>query len=173
MSYKAWFLTGLVIALGGCGAERDEPFDPDTPVEEDPDAVRINVTKVIDGQQPLLDIDGERQILVFREQEEYWLFLDRYTDTLPANEPDFEDGQVVLIDLGERDNSQCEESLSLTTVIGEEYGDRGARLRLSYDLTESVEDDTCSDAEAELLRPYYFYYISTRRQLVVSEALSE
>lgn len=175
MKAKEWCLAGLMIALMGCGAERDEPFDPDVPADEedDADAVRIDVTKVIDGEQTLFDIDGEKQTLVFRDQEAYWLFLDRYTDTLPVNEPDFDDGQVVLIDLGEREDNQCQDYLSLETVTAYESGDNGARMRLTYDLNEAVESDSCPEEDAELTRPYYFYYVATRRQLVVSEAIND
>ncbi|WP_020210732.1 hypothetical protein [Gilvimarinus chinensis] len=175
MKATAWYLTGLLIALVGCGAERDEPFDPDLPVDDEGDstAVRIDATKVIDGQQTLFDIEGEKQTHVFRDQEAYWLFLDRYTDLLPVNEPDFDEGQVVLVDLGEQEDSQCQDYLSLESVAAYESGDSGARLSLTYNLNEAVESNGCPDEEAELIRPYYFYYIATRRPMVVSESINE
>ena len=174
MSDKQWLLAGMLAMLVGCGAERDEPFDPGTTIddEDDEDVVSVSVSKVLDGDNTLLEIDGQKQVLVFRNEDDYWLFLDRYSDTLPVNEPDFTDGQVVLIDLGEREDNNCEDYLSLESVRAQEAGDNTAKLVLQYDEnTASTDEEACPEEDAETLRPYYFYHVETRRELIVSEAL--
>ncbi|MDO3383186.1 hypothetical protein [Gilvimarinus algae] len=174
MRFQGWLFAGLVLVLAGCGSERDEPFDPGPGAGEEPgegDPERISVRKLLDGEQTLLDIDGERQLLVFRDEDEYWLFLDRYTDTLPANEPDFEQGQVALIDLGEREDNNCEYYLSLETVYAEEVDDDAARLVLEYDPVSVDTGVSCPEEDPQIIRPYYFYYIDSRRELVISESV--
>lgn len=166
----------LAGALAACGAERDEPFDPDTggTDDDDPDRERITVDQVLRADTTLLDIDGDRQNLIFRDEDTYFLFLDRYTDTLPANDPDFASGQVVLIDLGEREDSDCDYRLELKSVYAEEYNDNAARMVLNLrerEATAAKED--CPAEDAESLRPFYFYYVASRRPLIIAETIDD
>src|SRR5690606_22454746 len=114
----------LVCALAGCGSEREEPFDPGNgngDDDEDPDRARITVSRILHDDQTLLEVDGDRQNLILRDEDSYFLYFDRYSDTLPADEPDFNTGQVVLLDLGAREDSNCDYRLELQSVYAEEY----------------------------------------------------
>ncbi|HEY7883367.1 MAG TPA: hypothetical protein VIC08_00285 [Cellvibrionaceae bacterium] len=160
-----------VLMLVACGAERDEPFDPGSDDEDDEPRERISVRRIINDDQTLLAIDGDRQTLVFRDEDTYFTFLDRYTDLGVANEPNFETSQVVLIDLGERADDSCDYQLNLETIVAEVVNEDVGEVILEYSERQPVESEDCPDEAAENIRPFYFYSVATRRTLLISEEL--
>lgn len=168
-------LAALVAMLVGCGAEREEPFDPGEPEE-----VRTSVTATlhhddqtenqVDGL-PILDPRvSSRRVEVIRDQEDFEELINAYTFTdVTVNTPDFEEGQVVLYDSGWFDNSACALQLTLRNLqayhITEDESIGEAVLR--YDLSEAEDDATCTE---ELpLRRWEFHYVETRAHLLVVE----
>lgn len=159
----------VLLLVGACGAERDEPFDPGVSDEDDA-AESISIRKVVSGEQSLLAIDGQKQLLVLRDEDDYFLFLDRYTDQLLAYEPDFSEGQVVLIDLGDREDNNCSYQLELVTVSAQKIDDNTAQLKVKYGANTLDTSDACPESDPESIRPFYFYYVDTRSQLVIAES---
>lgn len=166
----------LVCALAGCGSEREEPFDPGNgngDDDEDPDRARITVSRILHDDQTLLEVDGDRQNLILRDEDSYFLYFDRYSDTLPADEPDFNTGQVVLLDLGAREDSNCDYRLELQSVYAEEYNEEAARLVVNLQAQEAGNQADCPVEDAEILRPFYFYYVDSRRPLIIAETIDD
>jgi len=165
----------LACVLAGCGSERDEPFDPGkgaTDDDADSDRLRITLNRILHDDQPLLLIDGDRQNLILRDEQSYYLYSDRYSDRLPEEEPDFDIGQVILLDLGERENNSCHHRLQLQSVYAEEYGSNLARLVVNLREREANNQAQCPEEDPHLLRPFYFYYLESRRPVVIAEALN-
>lgn len=164
----------VALLLGGCGSERDEPFDPGTSADGDDETVEsISIRKVVSAEQTLLAIDGQKQLLVLREEDDYFLYLDRYTDEVLAYEPDFSTGQVVLIDLGDREDNNCEYLLQLQTVSAQVVDDDTAQLNVAYGANTLDTSDACPEEEPATQRPFYFYYVDTRSQLIINESFDD
>lgn len=173
MKYRRLLAWCWLLLLVGCGAERDEPFDPGVSDDDDDSVESISIRKVVSGEQPLLAIDGQKQLLVLRDEDDYFLFLDRYTDQLLAYEPDFSEGQVVLIDLGEREDNQCTYQLELITVSAQTIDEDTAELNVKYGANTLDTSDACPEEDPDTIRPFYFYYVDTRSQLLIVELFDD
>ncbi|MDO3387581.1 hypothetical protein QWI17_17190 [Gilvimarinus sp. SDUM040013] len=170
--FAVW--VSMALLASACGAERDEPFDPGTGVDDEDETIEsITIRRVISGEQTLLDIDGQKQLLVLRSEEDYFLFLDRYTDQLLAFEPDFEAGQVALIDLGARDDNNCDYTLRLQTVSAQVLDDDTAQLNVKYGSNALDTSEACPESDPDTVRPFYFYYVESRSQLVIAETIDD
>ncbi|MDO6748114.1 hypothetical protein [Gilvimarinus sp. 1_MG-2023] len=165
----------LILALlaSACGAERDEPFDPGVTDDDDETVESISVRRVISDEQPLLAIDGQKQLLVLRDEDNYFLFLDRYTDQALAFDPDFDEGQVVLIDMGDRDDNNCDYALELQSVSAQVIDDDAAQVNVDYAPLSVDTSEACPEEDALSIRPFYFYFVETRSELVIHETVDD
>lgn len=174
MKPRIFAVWGCLLLLSACGAERDEPFDPGTDEDTDEEtAERLSVSRILRGEQTLLAIDGQKQTHVFSNEDDYFLFLDRYSDTLPANEPDFETGQVILVDLGEREDSNCDYHLDLNSITAEVIDDDTGLVTLNFSAPTVDTSDACPLEDPSTHRPWYFYFVETRRSLLIEESLAD
>jgi len=172
---RGFGLAALVVMLVGCGAEREEPFDPGEPEEV---RTSVNVSFVYDDETtdqfydlPVTSPDlFSRRLEVIRDQEDFEELINAYTfNDVFVDIPDFEEGQVVLYDSGWFDNSACAQQLTLRRVQAYHITEDESigEVVLTYDRSEADEDATCN--EELRLREWEFNYIETRAHLMVVE----
>lgn len=163
----------LCALLIGCGAEREEPFNPSEPEEvRDP----LSVSLVYEDQTndefsdlPVTDV-ASRRIEIIRDQEDFETLIDAYTFVdVTVNIPDFEEGQVLLYDSGWFDDSACAQQLTLnrSQAFSITENESVAEVVLTYNRREADDEATCNNEV--VLRQWEFLYIETRAHLVVSE----
>ncbi|WP_111642079.1 hypothetical protein [Marinimicrobium alkaliphilum] len=171
---KTWWSKALLLALAAalmsaCGASRDEPFNPAEPEEEDPDPVAMEFW--FDGAYPFDTLDGEaRRVYVVRDLEEYWEWYDTYfiDDNSAVGDPNFETGQIVVVDGGLID--ECNDHVALQSGwTAEQTSDDVVTVELIYQFVDAV---SCDDNEESLYRPFTFLYVNTRDPVIIRERLN-
>lgn len=167
---KSAQLFALLLSLSviaGCGAERDEPFNPDTDEDETGEVVDVNPVEsgdqLDDANEELAEDDKRLQVL--KTSADFRNLLEFYSTANPT-EPDFTGGQVILIDMGEIDN--CDEHLTFREVDAYETGDNGVKVVISYN---EVAAKT-SNCTSEFSRLYWFYHIESTGPLVFEEKIN-
>lgn len=158
------FSVGILSTLQGCGAERDTPFNPDTSEE---DAVIVDSDPIKSGNKDnanVLDFDN-KLLQVITNEDDYFEMIDKYTDNRPTA-PNFNNGQVVFIDLGEKDS--CENYLTLSELIAQEEGDNGVKVVIDY----NEHSKNTGDCTSTITRPYHIYYIDSTGPLVFEENIN-
>ncbi len=108
----------------------------------------------------------EKNIQVMRNATDFFAVADAYADrSLEA--PNFDEGQVVLIDDGQVDT--CAAHLEFnSSLIAAELTDNTVKVTLHY--IEKPKLDRCSST---FTRPYYFYYLKTKKLLVFEEKIAQ
>lgn len=165
---KSTHLFALLLSIGliaGCGAERDTAFNPDTDTEETGDLVDSSLIEAGNQKETniLLDEDN-RRLQVIKNENDFSALLDSYSLT-NFDEPDFENGQVVLIDMGETDS--CEERLTFSSLKAYETGDKGVKVVITY----NEQAAATSDCTSSVTRPYRVHYIESTGSLVFEESM--
>lgn len=165
-------LASAALLVSACGGSRDEPFDPTEPEEEDPDPVATEFW--FDGRNPLVEPIGEaRRVLVISDVDEFWLWYDEYfvSGNEEINEPNFERGQIVLVEGGLMD--ECDEHLAIPAsdarVSAEQTTDDVVSVDLEYQWVDGIE---CGQNEESLFRPFSFFYVDSRDTLMIRERLN-
>lgn len=99
-----------------------------------------------------------------RTATDFYNLADAYVDHSLESQ-DFETGQVILIDDGEVDS--CAAHLEFnSTLSATELTDNSVRVTINY--LEKPKQDKCSSTFS---RPYYFYYLKTKKLLVFEEKI--
>ncbi|WP_341939208.1 hypothetical protein [Marinimicrobium sp. C2-29] len=165
-------LLTLSTLLVACGGEREEPFDP----PEEPEEFRERVNSFVvydnvirDQSRPETDTDGKR-LEVMDDSEDYDTLLNAYL--IPGdfvNEPNFDEGQVVLYDGGWIDESGCEQQLDLRRIEAHYITEEEdlVEVTVTHRRIEADEDAVCN--EAVLYRPFEFHYVESRADIVIVE----
>jgi hypothetical protein len=152
------------IFLQGCGAERTTPYNP-VASSSSSSAIAVSTQTITQGttNSVLLDYSNKR-LQVMRNSDDYYDITDYYENTgFPAQ--NFDNGQVVLIDLGEQDS--CKQRLEFSSLRAEEAGAEGVKVVVSYRALAAVST-TCTSV---ITRPYYLYYVESRDALIFSESI--
>jgi hypothetical protein len=154
------------VLLQGCGAERTTPFDPDNSSSSSSQAVSVDVAQILVGTEPHTDIDHkEKNLNVMRDEDEYVKIGDYYVST-GLDEQNFDDGQVVLIDMGDTDG--CKQHLTFSSLTAKEAGDDSVKVVIKYNEV-AAGTSNCSSTNT---RPFYFYYVRSRGALVFEENIN-
>jgi hypothetical protein len=106
-----------------------------------------------------------KTVKIARTLAEYDALANTYVgNTLGAQ--DFESGQVVLVDDGEIDN--CTAHLSFNSkVSAQELSENTVKVFLGY-----YEKPLLTNCVPVVSRPFYFYYVGTRKLLVIEEKIN-
>lgn len=108
----------------------------------------------------------EKNVQVVRTNADFHALVDAYVDH-SLNDEDFDEGQVVLVDDGEVDS--CAAHLEFNSNISAvELTDNSVKVTINY--IEKPKLDKCSPT---LSRPFYFYYLKTRKLLVLEEKIAQ
>jgi hypothetical protein len=152
------------IFLQGCGAERTTPYNP-VASSSSSSAVAITTQPIAQGTTNSVLLDySDKRLQVMRESDDYYYITDYYENT-GFPEQSFDNGQVVLIDLGEQDS--CKQRLEFSSLRAEEAGAEGVKVVVSYRALAAVST-TCTSV---ITRPYYLYYVESRDALIFSESI--
>lgn len=166
---KSAQLLALLCSLGliaGCGAERDEPFNPDTDEDETGEVIESTLIENGDQEDANQELpEDDKRLQVLKTSADFRNLLEFYSTANPT-EPDFTDGQVILIDMGDTDS--CEEHLTLRDVDAYETGNNGVKVVISYN---EIAAKT-SDCSSEFSRLYWFYHIESTGPLVFEEEIN-
>lgn len=167
---KSTHLFALLLSIGliaGCGAERDTAFNPDTDEEEGVSVLDDELLSA-DQKDTNKSIDYTyKRLQVFKTQDELDDGLLAYSvDGINLDDEDhsFDDGQVVLIDLGEIDTCKKYLSLARNDVDAQEDGESGVKVQIVYREQTAASSETC-----EKKRPYKVFYIDSTGPLVFAE----
>src|SRR5690625_6002474 len=95
--------------------------------------------------------------------------IDAYTDQ-PITTPDFSSGQVVLYDGGVVDDSLCAHKLILRRVDAQNIAEGVVEVTLEYENFQPQSDPECGDEVIEV-RPFEFFYVHSRDELVFAERI--
>ena len=170
LSFATLLLAGL-ISLHGCGGSRDEPFDPgDDDDDDNVDVVTVDFSLVESGSDARLATDDNKRLQVLREYAEFYEIYDQYSETTLPEDPDFERGQVVLIDAGVIDNSPCADKLVFSDIRAQEENGSVVKVIVEYEEQEPETDADCP-TEFQATRPFRFYFIESREKLIFSEEI--
>ena len=168
MLRRSAFLVFCCVLLSACGGSREEPFDPSDP--EDPDPTPVTVTTLFTGTESftLIDFEGKR-LQVATDLDDYYQLIDAYTDQF-IDTPDFSGGQVVLYDGGLVDDSLCAHKLILRQVQAQNITEGVVEVSLEYENFQPQSDPECGDEVIEV-RPFEFFYVHSRDELVFAERI--
>ena len=159
-------LTVLLTAafLQGCGAERTTPFNPDVSSSSS-SAAAINTQTITQGTSTPIGLDhSDKRLQVMRNSDDYDDITNYYVNVnLP--EQNFDNGQVVLIDLGEQDS--CKQRLEFSSLRAEDAGTEAVKVVVSYRQIAAVTT-ACTPV---ITRPYYVYYVQSRDVLIFGETV--
>ncbi len=178
---KFSFVLFISTLLAACGAERDTPFNPSggtSSASSIPIGASVTMTEIYksDAPQPSLVDTASKQIVTIRTQEEFDYFWDTYANGQTFSEIDFELGQVILLDLG--NIGTCTQLLNYRSNKANKFSDNTVRVVFSYRDTRnnssnssaansSYSESSCANIENK--RPFYFYYVESRKKIVVEE----
>jgi hypothetical protein len=177
--FKFSFVLFITTLLAACGAERDTPFNPSggtssaSSIAVGPD-VDMELIHKSDARQPTFVETASKQIVIIRTQEEFDFFWDTYANGETYEEIDFEIGQVILLDLG--NIGTCTQLLNYRSNTANEYSDNTVRVFFSYrdtqnsSSTSSYSESSCANIEDK--RPFYFFYVESRKKIVVEERVT-
>ncbi len=155
-------VAGLV--LQGCGGERTTPFNPDLSSSSS-SAAAVTTQLIRQGTATSMVLDySDKRLQVMREDDEYYDLTDYY-DTSGWPSQNFDNGQVVLIDLGEQDS--CKQRLEFSSLRAEDAGTEGVKVVVSYRQIAAVTTGCTS----VVTRPYYLYYVQSRDVLIFGETI--
>jgi hypothetical protein len=155
------------LCLQGCGGERTTAFNPGSSSSNSSSSVaKIESSLLKEGTVSNYDLldHKEKSLNVISEYTEYTHLIDQYTDDTP-NTPDFDAGQLVLVDMG--NTKGCDRHLSFSSLSAQEYGDSAVKVVVKYN--ERAENRT--DCSNTTTRPYYFYYVKKRGLVVFEEII--
>jgi hypothetical protein len=157
-----------LLSLHGCGGSRDEPFDPGDDDDDDEDLVTVNMTLLVSGTSVTLMDTGNKRLQVMTTEEEYYDLLDQYTDEV-VEEPNFDEGQVVLYDAGFIDDNPCAHKLRFRRASAAE-GDTYAKVTLEY---EDFQPQTGSDCTDNIVttRPFRFMFVESLEKIIFEEQI--
>jgi hypothetical protein len=169
LSFTTLLLTGL-LSLTACGGSRDEPFDPgDDDEEEDVEIVPVTLNTLYNGLNPTLAEDGNKRLQVMTDEDEYHRLLDQYTDDF-VEDPDFNEGQVVLYDAGFIDTNPCAHKLNFRSASAQEEDDTVVKVTLEYEDYEPETGSDCTDT-VTASRPFRFMYVRSRAKVIFAERI--
>lgn len=174
--FKSGFLFLICTLLAACGAERDTPFNPSSNTSSASSipvgaSVTMNLLYQSDAPQPSFVETASKNITVIRTQEEFDYYWDTYANGQTFNEIDFELGQVILLDLG--NIGTCTQLLNYRSNKANDFSDNTVRVVFSFRDTQnsasasSFSESSCANIEDK--RPFYFYYVESRKKIVVEE----
>lgn len=149
-SLTTYLTRGLLLtslSLMGCVATEDD----DSNIDVDYDVISS-------GTDPV-NTDESKFSKVIYNQYDYESELSYYT-TDDADDIDFDEYRVVVLDLGERDSDQY--SITINSMTKSDYA-----VTLSYTLT--VPGDDCEETSST--NPYAILSINTSLEVVVQESL--
>jgi hypothetical protein len=158
---------GVLLAatfLQGCGAERTTPFNPDLSSSSS-SAAAVNTQTITQGTTTSRVLDHkDKRLQVMRNRDDYYDITGGYVNfNLP--EQDFDNGQVVLLDLGEQDS--CKQHLEFNSLRAEDAGTEGVKVVVSYRQIAAVTTGCTS----VITRPYYLYHVQSRDVLIFGETV--
>lgn len=154
-----------VLCLQGCGGERTTSFNPSVSSSSSSTPNKVLVELLVQGTDPYHEQDySDKRVQAAREEKDYFFFKDSFTTAL-IDKPNFEKGQVVVVDLGAQDT--CKQHLEFSSLRAEEAGDEAVKVVISYKAKAAVTSNCTSTTP----RPFYFYYVDSRDQLIISETI--
>jgi hypothetical protein len=171
-------LVGLII-LQGCGGQRDEPFDPGT--SHSSRGAAVTISKLISGDAPFTAVAAEGRLVKIRDLDSFEVYWDEYTND-PHDTVAFDTGQVLLVDLGEK--NACERKLTLKQYAAYEGSVNSVIVVLDYtdaDASSNSSSSTSSERSSSnsssnsscstvgTTHPFYFYYVKSRDEIVIEE----
>lgn len=155
-----------VLLLQACGGERTEPYNPGNSSSSS-SAIRVTASVITQGTASTSVLDySDKRLQVMRNEDDFYDISNGYLNVnLPP--PNFTNGQVVLLDLGEQDS--CKQRLEFNSLHAEEAGDKSVKVIVSYRERAAVTTGCIS----VLTRPFYFYYVDSSGTLLFKEELSK
>jgi len=108
----------------------------------------------------------EKNNQVVRTNADFHALADAYVN-FNLDDQNFDEGQVVLVDDGEVDS--CAAHLEFNSNISAvELTDNTVKVTINY--IEKPKLDKCSSTFS---RPFYFYYLKTKKLLVLEEKIAQ
>lgn len=170
--------------LQGCGAERDTAFNPSTTSSSSSSSLGTSLSgteRLYSGTTPLYTPDDLNKKLVAIRNETQ---MDYYWGKYVSNDPwdgdvvNFDEGQVLLIDRGQL--GQCDSLISIKSVAFYDYSPNSIKAVIKYDDTgnsssassassSSYSEPNCDDGLGTVNQPFRFYYVPSRKVLVIQE----
>ncbi len=168
--------------LQGCGAERDTPFNPSTTSSSSSSSLGTTLSgteRLYSGTTPLYTPpDLNKKLLVIRDDVQMDYYWGKYVSNDPwdADIVNFEEGQVLLIDRGQL--GQCDSLIDIKSVAFYDhsantvkavikYGDSGNSSSASSSSSNSAPN--CINDLGTINQPFRFYYVPSRKVLVIQE----
>jgi hypothetical protein len=120
----------------------------------------------VSGNQTNTVIDNkEKDVQAIRTSTVFHSLANAYINQ-NLDEQDFEAGQVILIDDGEIDGCGAHLEFS-STLSATEISDNTVKVTLNY--IEKPKRENCIPSFS---RPFYFYYLNTRKLVVFEEKIN-
>lgn len=167
---RFWLALIGIVTLVACGGERDEPFDPGEPDEdefrEQVDTLLLLADSSVDLAFPFTDTSGKR-LEVIDNIDDFEELLNLYDIFLEA--PDFEQGQVLVYDGGWIDDSLCEQQLDLRRLEAHSITEDEALVEVTLTYRRNPADENANCPDEILYRPYEFHFIESRADIVIVE----
>ncbi len=174
-----------VVMLQGCGGQRDEPFDPGE--SNSSRGAAVTITKIISGDIPFTAVSPEGNLVKIRDLDTFEIYRNKYTNET-HEAVDFVTGQVLLVDLGEK--NACERKLTLkqyaayegsvnSVIVVLDYADVDGTIdsssstssTSSSSISSSNSSSNSSCSTAGTTHPFYFYYVKSRDEIIVEESV--
>jgi len=109
-------------------------------------------------------VKKEKDTQYFRNNTDFHATADAYVN-FSLTDQNFDEGQVVLVDDGEVDS--CAAHLEFNTNISAiELTDNTVRVTVNY-----VEKPQLINCSSTFSRPFYFYYLKTKKNIVFEEKI--
>jgi hypothetical protein len=161
----ALFTAMSVCLLSACGgSDRTEPYSPSLSSSSS-SAAKVSTEAITQSTTTSTIIDHkEKSLQVMRDADEFYSITDAYVN-FNLGQPNFTEGQVVLIDMG--DVNGCAQHLNFSSLRAEQAGANSVKVVVSYSET-AANTSGCSTV---ITRPYYLYYVQSRGPVVFQELI--
>jgi hypothetical protein len=187
--FKRCFIFSAAILLTACGSERDTPFNPSGGSSSSGASLGASIPMTViykyleeTPEQPASVETLQKQIAVIRDEDEFEIYWQTYYRNLEPYSIDFENEQVVLLDLG--NIGSCTSAVTYRSYKANEYSNDAVLVTFNYhttnDSTSSQSSSSSSSSDPECTdpvklakkRPYYFFKVETRKKILIDESLT-
>lgn len=162
------------VLLQACGGQRDEPFNASSSSSQ---GSSIPVKKILAGDQPdgVTEVEVDPALVTITDAARLKFYWEKYSTTPVSTVPNFDKGQVLLLDLGQK--AACDRKSTYTSIKA--YQKTSGVVVVQY-FMKKIGSSSSSSATATtrvcddetLSQPFYFFYIESLDLLEVIEEVN-